>query len=389
MKKTSVKRNMIIEEKHQLLFKAAFGPEHITKSAFDQWMQQYSLTDLDWSSRFILPLLVQYFPEKPKVFDKFTRYYQQTWLDNLKRIDQLKFLINDFHMRSIPVCLLKGTAMLLFYYKNFGMRPGISDTDMLVPRDKLIDAIKILKEHGYRPVSTFRHSGHAFENHVMQGDANVMRYHHAITYQKGNDNIDLHWRCSPLIKGSYYEGLATNMQKLVLEGNPVYALSPEYQVMHISLHGVTQISDCKKTWWIIDLLYLLKSKKHVINWEKLCAVVKQYHSEPFFIEAMKVIYDINPHLLPLSPSSLAKTLPASKLLRWQNNLMQSSRKTLRQLGFYSCLFSRSLTPFGWRSFLQAFVFLKAYFGFQRKTEVFARIFNKSFFRMGLTINKTS
>lgn len=379
---------MIIEEKHQLLFKAAFGPEHIIKSAFDQWMQQYSLTDLDWSSRFILPLLVQYFPEKPKVFDKFTRYYQQTWLDNLKRIDQLKFLINDFHKHSIPVCLLKGTAMLLFYYKNFGMRPGISDTDMLVPMGKLTDAIKILKEHGYRPVSTFRHSGHAFEKRVMDRDANIMRYHHAITYQKGNDNIDLHWKCSPLIKNSYYEALSPNMQKLVLEGNPVYALSPEYQIMHISLHGVTQISDWKKTWWIIDLLYLLKSGKHVINWEKLYALVKQYHSEPFFIEAMKTIYDINPQLIPLSDSSLSKRLPTSKFLQYQNNLMQSSRKTLRQLGFYSCLFSRSHTPFRLKSFFHSFIFLKAFFGFQRKTDIFAHIFKESIFRMGFTVNKT-
>ena len=378
---------MIIEQKHQLLFTAAFGPKHVAKSAFDQWMQRYSLTDLDWSSRFILPLLVQYFPEKPKIFDKFTRYYQQTWLDNLKRINQLKPLIEDFHKSSIPTCFLKGTAMLLFYYKNFGMRPGISDTDILIPHDKLLSAIKLLKQHGYRPVSTFRHSGPAFEKLIMDGDVNIMRYHHAITYQKGNNNIDLHWKCSPLLKNSHYESLSPNMEKHSLDGTPVYTLGTEYQIMHTSLHGVTQISNCRKAWWIIDLLYLLKSKKDMINWNELYGVVKRYHTEPFFMEAMKVIYDINPELLPVNPSFFAKTLPTSKFLQCQNKLMQSPHKILRQLGFYSCLFYRSLTPFGWRSCLQAITFLRAYFGFQNQNEIMAHLFKNSFFQMRFTPKK--
>jgi len=377
--------HVFLSSKQLLLFKAAFAEKEDALNALEQWKIQHDSGDLDWATRSLLPLLVQRFPKQTPDFNRYRRYYQQTWLNNLLKFNKLRSLLKELHDANIPVCLLKGAAMLLHYYKNMGMRPGISDIDLLIPRSSLPLAINILERNGMCATSVYKHAGPNFAKLVRNQDSQIMLFHHAINYDSLDMNIDLHWRMSPYIPKVDFESLRKNMQVMVINQHPVYLLSIEDHFVHTCFHGATQISVHAKLWWIMDMLYLLSNQKKTIDWNQVYVLSKRYKVDGYIANALEIVRLINPKLLPTLLLSKYQKSFVTKIRLLQFKIHHHKIKLIKQLFCYHYLFRanqssyiRSVNP------LAFFTFIQDYFGFSSATEVMRHVKNQFFVRKAPT-----
>ena len=359
-----------LSKKHKLLFQASFLEKEEALIALNEWKKHYQRSDLDWTTRSILPLLVQRLPKNMTDFDRYRSYYQQTWLLNLVKLARLKKILNDLANADVPVCLLKGTTMLVYYYKNMGMRPGMSDVDLLIQKSALPRAMKVLESHGMVPSSVYRHTGPEFRNLISKRDSCVLKYHHAINYNILDMNIDLHWRVSPYIKSSSFDNLRERMQVIPLGEKFVYMLSPEEHFIHTCFHGIAQISSHCKLWWVIDILYLLANKKDLFDWESVFKLSQSYKVDAYVMHALIVISEIN---IKLSPDTLLMRYQESLITKFrciQFSLHHHKIKFVKQFCCYYYLFcsnqSSKLNYFNPILFVR---FIKSYFGFSSLKEI--------------------
>jgi hypothetical protein len=358
--------------KHLLLFKAGFSEAGEAQEALQQWQQHYQRTDLDWTTRSILPLLVQRFPKSNPDFDRYRAYYQQTWLVNLVKFNKLNIILKQFNEAQIPVCLLKGSAMLLHYYKNMGMRPGASDIDLLIPKESLLAAMQILERHKMKPTSIYKHSGPQFSQLLVNQDEHILRFHHAINYNSLDMNIDLHWRMSPYLKDIDFSSLKPRMQTITLNQQPVYLLSLADHFIHTCFHGMSQISSSQKLWWLMDLLYLLDNEHLNLDWDGVYVLSKQFKVEAYVMAALDIVKAINPHLVPEELVLYYQQSQSTKKSLLQFKLQHHQIKLIKQLSSYYYMFyanqPRGLQRINPLLFMR---FIQNYFGFTSTKEVMA------------------
>lgn len=367
----------LLNEKHLILFKAAFDTEPSASKALLKWQGLYQNKDLDWTTRSLLPLLVQRFPKSIPNFERYRTYYQQTWLENFIKFKKFQTILNKLNAANIPVCLLKGSAMLLHYYKNLGMRPGASDIDLFIPKESLFEAIKVLEECGLKANSVYKYNGSQYRQHIINQDKNILRFHHAINYSCLNMDIDLHWKLSPYLRNSDFSNLKPSMQTITLNQQNVYLLSLAHHFIHISFHGMSQITSCQKLWWMMDILYLLSQYKSKIDWQSVYKISKKHHIEKYILHTLYEINRINSSLTPqeLLKHYQKKNIPFISILKFK--LHHQNIKYIRQfISYYSIFFNnqpslmRRLNPFIFISFIQN------YFGFSSKKAIFKHLYKQ-------------
>ncbi len=311
-------------EKQELLLKAVFGQSELAANCLREWHEKFSLSDLDASTRAILPFVIQSFPMfkiEPNIFKRYQQYYQMTWLENSLKFNKLFEIINLLTQQNIKICLLKGAAMLLYFYKNMGMRPGMNDIDILIKEEDLPKAIDILKGFGFSPEDFFEYKGEELEKKI-KAEGFTTQGLHAITYRHENLEIDLHWKLMSLVKESTFDHLFSEMNEVTLFNNKVYVLSAEAQLFHSCIHGMNQMSEDGKCWWVIDALYLIK--QHNINWNKIFLLSQQYRLVGFIKD---FIYYI-------------KTIDSSMVLKEEVNCFLSRKPDFFQRIFYRMQISR-------------------------------------------------
>jgi hypothetical protein len=83
---------------------------------------------------------------------------QHAAASNLMRLAQGRQVCNSLEASGIPVVVIKGGAFLVRYQaKAFDVRP-MSDLDFLVPIRALADAERVLRECGFEPAASARHT---------------------------------------------------------------------------------------------------------------------------------------------------------------------------------------------------------------------------------------
>lgn len=71
-----------------------------------------------------------------------------TALVNLRHYGEFRRIVHAFRPHAIPVIALKGLHLAELVYQDISLRP-MSDVDILVPRDRVADAVAALRRMGY------------------------------------------------------------------------------------------------------------------------------------------------------------------------------------------------------------------------------------------------
>ena len=189
-------------------------------------------------------------------------YLETSW-QNLARVARLLVVLRRFEEAGIPAVLLKGAALALRYYRNFGMR-SMADIDLLVHPADVRRAAALLADLGW------------IASGVARSDLlpTKMRVLHAWPFEAAPlHSLDLHWTLnvrSPEVD----EMLWAATETFEVESTMVRALSPADQVLHVCTHAV------QPTWspssrWIVDVLTVLDAPGTRIDWARMVDVARR------------------------------------------------------------------------------------------------------------------
>ncbi len=161
---------------------------------------------------------------------------------------------------EIPLMLLKGVHLARFVYPEPALR-SMADLDLMVPRDRLIEAENLFLEAGYGP--TPRPDPVEFctrSNHLAKLSA------------PGGTVVELHWTIerptSPFAID--LDGLWARAEMVPFEKQQVRVLSPEDLVLHLVLHTSYHHGfDRSAIKALVDIRQVVDHHRDVLDWDAL------------------------------------------------------------------------------------------------------------------------
>jgi hypothetical protein len=243
------------------------GKEALT--AWDYWKSNTDVDRIDQGSYRLLPLLyrnLSLLEVKDPLLSRFRDIYRLTWRDNHILFHKTATLLSSFHNAGIRTMLLKGSALTLLHYKDYGLRP-MSDLDVLVPAEQVPDAVNLMSKLGWEPKSrlgerftenslSVRHA-YGFEN--ISGLELDLHRSILIEFSSAGAN-DIFWKGSVPVK---VRDVSTR------------ALNPTDQLLHVCIHGSWW--NCVPPFrWISDAMMVIKNKDSEIDWNRLITEAQEY-----------------------------------------------------------------------------------------------------------------
>lgn len=161
---------------------------------------------------------------------------------------ELKNIERAFEIKKIPICLLKGFALLGDVYQDWGARFA-SDVDFLVDYKDLERSINLLVQQGYEVQNEDKWMGNDFKV--------VMTKQTPLVQMTLELHTQLFWHTSfrdySFSKGPQHQYFSV--------------LSPEEQLLHLCGHLSFQHTFLK-LFWFFDIRYFLESYEDKINWDR-------------------------------------------------------------------------------------------------------------------------
>lgn len=200
--------------------------------------------------------------------------YNTSVARNILHHEELGRLADIFHKQGIPMVPLKGAILSKTVYPHMGTRP-MSDLDVMVPRARFFESIKILESAGYENKYAF-----------MKG--NPPPYHSGVQFirRDGPGNIlELHWNIiNPRgIKSAFIAPEKLLMQEEEMnrwltpgsiDGSKIYFLSDEFQYLSLVYHHFTH--SFTDGIWFLDLVLLLGDPRFTTPPERLAAAATRF-----------------------------------------------------------------------------------------------------------------
>lgn len=232
-------------------------------NAWRTWREEVDLEHIDSGSFRLLPLLYKNLLDlnvQDPVMQKLKGVYRRTWYHNQILFRDLIAFLQLFRDSRLDSMVLKGVALVLFHYKDYGVRP-MDDCDLLVPYRQAEAAMELLQRSGWKP-------------EYWRTDINVNYLHGMGFIDESGRRLDLHWHVleeclQPEAGEIFWNGaVSTN-----LRGERVLALNPTDQLLHVCVHGI-RWNHVPPLRWIADAMTLLRTAVNGIDWNRLVSRVE-------------------------------------------------------------------------------------------------------------------
>jgi hypothetical protein len=251
-----------LTQQQELLLRAALLAGRDAVDAWSEWKSCVDIDDvdhLDRGSYRLLPLLYRNLNnlrvEDPLMM-KLKGVYRLTWYKNQMLFHTIAHLLRSFQNAAIKTIVLKGAALTVLCYKDYGLRP-MNDFDVLVHTAQALQAVHLLKELGWQP-----------KDFEPSKDYISVSYSHGFIDNFGRE-FDLHWhllsQCrNPGADDAFWEGAVLTKVNDI----PVYVLNTTDQLLHICIHGA-QWNVTPTFRWVADAFLVIKNAQSEIDWNRL------------------------------------------------------------------------------------------------------------------------
>ena len=205
------------------------------------------------------------------------RAYLATWQRNRERMAQAAAVLGEFERAGIECMLLKGAALTLRNYRDYGLR-GMGDFDLLIHRGDLDRAAGLLLRNGWR----------AEEGRSLEAIQRHSRVGHACQFSRsGGQNCDLHWhpliRCySPQVAEMFWRAAET----VDLAGHAVKVPCQTDQLLHVCVHGL-HWERPPNLYWMADAITVLRGGE--LDWDRAAALATRSNMRALFAHALLVL----------------------------------------------------------------------------------------------------
>lgn len=252
----------------QWMLRAALLPAEAGRDAWEKWKSLADIDHLDEGSFRLIPLLYRNLKRigaESEMSGMFKGIYRRSWYQNQIALHKLSKILGFFREAEIPTLLLKGAALALLYYKDLGLRP-MADIDVLVPVNKAVDTIHLLRKSGWKPEMDCPRR--MTSDYLLTVKAcNLVR-------DESDVKLDLHWHVFQecLEPDSDVELWESSVPVAVGEESS-RALSPPDQLLHICSHAM-EWNAVAPVRWVADAMAVL-SNAPGLDWNRVLEQIRK------------------------------------------------------------------------------------------------------------------
>jgi hypothetical protein len=242
-----------ISPSNLLLLKAALLDGDAAMAAYRAWRPTLDFETIPSGQQRLLPLLQSNLTRlgiEDPLADKFRGIRRYFWVRNLKAMAFAQRVFAALDQMGVPFIVLKGAALIACYLADRSLRP-MEDIDILVPEDRLADAIAVLSAMNLHP------RGIA-PRYIMLSKG----YRSSVpgcAFFGIDQNIDLHWKAlhldrSPEADDRFWQA----HRKTSLDGMPIRVLDPAHQLIHICAHAAQPDASTAAEMWPADAILVIR-----------------------------------------------------------------------------------------------------------------------------------
>jgi hypothetical protein len=243
----------------ELLLRAALLRGKDAIEAWKEWKSVVDIEQVDHASHRMLPLLyrnLQTHGIKDASMGKYKGVYRQTWYKNQMLFHAIASLLRSFRDENVQTLMLKGAALTVLYYRDYGLRP-MNDFDVLIRMEQVLPAIKLLQRLGWTPMDFV-----PTEKYIS------VSYSHGFRNSAGQE-LDLHWHVLSQSReinadDDFWDGAIT----ADINGVAIEELNPTDQLLHVCIHGA-RWNVTPPFRWVADAITVLNTSQAGIDWNRL------------------------------------------------------------------------------------------------------------------------
>lgn len=311
---TSTEKYLKFSNEKILLLKSALLNAEESIISWKNYLSNFNLEKTDPVNIKLFPLLYVNLRKnkiETPLLEKFRKIYNTTWYKNKLLFSKMLLAIEELDNAGIESKPLKGMALTLAFYKDFGLRP-MNDFDLFVPENTTIKAVEILLKLGYKPVgnSIFREE-YLFANNSFN------------FIGKDNIELDIHWHIlRDCCNNESDELLSQDLISLNTKNRIIYCLNSENQLLNIIVHGIDYFSSSTFQ-WVADVVFILQNFGKEINWNKL---IDNARSLDLSLSLYAGFEFINTEISALIPGWVLRVLSYIDVSENEKNILKTKTK---------------------------------------------------------------
>lgn len=255
--------NLALRRDQRLLLVAALGDGDEALAAWRTWRDEVDFERLEGEAVRLVPLLYRNLARLGVGTRDTVRYasvYRHTWARNRLTFQACAGAVRLFTAQGIDTLLLKGVALTLLHYRDFGVR-SMDDVDVLVSPAHAEAAMRVLVAHGWRRAG-------AVPREPPDADQRTMLHGCSFQDPRGR-SLDLHWfaTADARVPGADRE-LWTRAVAVDLEGTRTRALAPAELLYTVIAHSFA--SHAAHARWVADATTVVRGGG--VDWPRLIAL---------------------------------------------------------------------------------------------------------------------
>lgn len=276
--KTNIIQNIMTPEECILTASARTEPDNEAAELIEITLER----NPDWNRIIKLsehlgvqPLLYKHLSEKyssqvpDDIMKQLRENFHRQGIRSLRHYALIQQIADAMNQADIPVVLLKGAFLAKWIYRDIALRP-MNDIDILCRREDSRKIHERMNKLGYYQQKIAAQS--PLHEKLITSRLMADRFPPFIN-DKGN-KVDIHFDIFQESGISSRQPTASVWNRIIpcfLNGSPVYSLSPEDLLLHLSLHlhkhlspyfGVTML------YWFCDIHEVIRYYNEKINWEQ-------------------------------------------------------------------------------------------------------------------------
>lgn len=252
----------------ELLLAATLGPETQVAAAWAAWRatpEGCDLRRLDGGTARLLPLLMPRLAQLPAddpMLPVIRGYYRRCIYQTQLLRHRAAAVLAALTRAAIPTLVSKGGVLGSLYYAHPGLRP-MNDFDVLVPRQRAAEAMRVLAAAGWRS--------------AMAAPERLPLAYHGACFSCDGLDFDLHWHLLPEACFTDADEPAwAAAEPLAINGVATLGLAPTDLLVVVCAHAA-QWQPQSPVRWIADALRIVRHPSKRIDWNRLTALAQRWH----------------------------------------------------------------------------------------------------------------
>lgn len=201
-----------------------------------------------------------------EILDQGKQLYRNNGARNLMMTGYLARVLSLLEEHNIPAMPFKGAVLSMILYGDFALR-SFGDIDVLIQREQLVRAVKILANQGFFPAFPLN------DQQLLKLSKTDNEF--PLIHRTSGITLDLQWE----ITGGYFlsqmtfDDLFVKHTKMEIGGEKISVFSHEDLLFYLCVHGN------QHTWKQLDhvcCVAALISKKQNIDWEAVFLTASRY-----------------------------------------------------------------------------------------------------------------